>query len=75
MGKRQIRIFRKDIVLKKAEILNKIGHVILADHVVLTGRVLEISEDSLVLENFRFNNHLLNLNQVLEIVYDIETEY
>lgn len=75
MGKRQIRIFRKDIVFKKDEILTKIGHVILADHVVFTGRVLEISEDNLVLEDFRFNNHVLKLSQVLEIVYDIETEY
>ena len=75
MGKRQVRIFRKDIALKKSEILHKTGHVILTDHVVFTGHILDITETGLVLKDFRFNNHVLELNQVLEFVYDIETEY
>jgi hypothetical protein len=75
MGKRQIRIFRKDIVLKKTEIVGREGHVILTDHVVFNGKILEITDRQLILQDLRLNKHVLDLTQLVEVVYDKETVF
>jgi hypothetical protein len=75
MGKRQFRILRKDLLPKQAEIVGKNGHVILTDHVVLNGLILEISDTHLLLENPRAGQHHLNMATIVEVVYDLETEY
>ncbi len=75
MGKRQVRISRKDILLKKSEIEGKPGHVILANHVVHNGQILEITDSHLVLRDPRFHKHSLEIDAILEVVYDKETEY
>ena len=75
MGKRQVRIFRKDILSKKSEIEGKPGHVILSDHVVHHGQFLEVTESHLLLRDPRFNKHTLELGAIEEVVYDKETEY
>ena len=75
MGKRQVRIFRKDILLKKSEIEGKPGHVIMADHVVHNGQIMEITDSHLLLRDPRFNIHALALSAIEEVVYDKETDY
>lgn len=75
MGKRQVRISRKDILVKKSEIEGKLGHVILTDHVVHSGQILVVSDDYLELLDPRFNKHKLEIGAILEIVYDKETDY
>ena len=75
MGKRQIRISRKDILLKKAEIEGKEGHVIMADHVVHNGQILAVSDNYVELRDPRFNKHKLDIGAILEVVYDKETDY
>ncbi|MDB5262224.1 MAG: hypothetical protein JWQ14_1505 [Adhaeribacter sp.] len=75
MGKRQVRIFRKDIFLSKFEIEGKTGHVIMADHVVHNGLILQVTERHLVLRNPRFKEYPLNLDAIEEVVYDKETDY
>jgi hypothetical protein len=75
MGKRQFRILRKDLLPKQADLVGKNGHVILADHVVYNGRILDISDAYLMLENSRLGRHQLNMATILEVVYDQETEY
>ncbi|MGV3587744.1 MAG: hypothetical protein ACO1OF_12120 [Adhaeribacter sp.] len=75
MGKRQVRISRKDILLKKAELEGVTGHVIMADHVVHNGQILAVSDSQLELRDPRFNKHKLEMGAILEIVYDKETDY
>jgi hypothetical protein len=75
MGKRQFRILRKDLLPKQAEIVGRTGHVILADHVVHNGRIREISDAHLILENARTGRHQFNMATIVEVVYDQETEY
>ena len=75
MGKRQIRILRKDILAKQSEILGKTGHVILSDHVVFNGLIEEINQTHLKLRDPRFNQHNLEIAAIEELVYDKETEY
>ena len=75
MGKRQFRILRKDLLPKQADMVGKTGHVILADHVVLTGLIRAISADHLILENARSGRHQINMATITEVVYDQETEY
>ena len=75
MGKRQFRILSKDILAKRVQILNRQGHVILANHVVINGTIQEITESSLTLIDPRKGKHQLALLAIAELVYDKETEY
>jgi hypothetical protein len=75
VGKRQVRISRKELLLKKSEIEGKMGHVIMADHVVHNGQILAVSDKNLELRDPRFNKHILEIGAILEVVYDKETDY
>ncbi|WP_026462860.1 hypothetical protein [Adhaeribacter aquaticus] len=75
MGKRQVRVLRKDIIAKQAEFLGKSGHVILSDHVVFNGLIEEINPTQLKLRDPRFKKHFLEISAIEELVYDIETEF
>lgn len=75
MGKRQIRIFRNNILLKRSEIEGNFGHVILANHVVHNGQILEITEHQVVLLNPRRQKQTFDLAAILEVVFDKETDY
>jgi len=75
VGKRQFRILRKDILQKRAEILGRQGHVIMADHVVHSGTIREITDTYLLLVDPRKGTHQLPFLALAEVVYDKETEY
>jgi len=75
VGKRQVRIFRKDLFLKKSEIQGQDAHVILSDQVVHHGQILSVTEQHLRLRNPRAKEMQLELAAVQEIVYDKETDY
>lgn len=75
MGKRQIRILQQNLLAKKNELEGITGHVILRDHVVHHGRILEILADNLSLENARSGRHQLPMTTIAEVVFDQETEY
>jgi len=75
VGKRQVRILRNDILRKRIEIQGKQGHVILADHVVHNGQILDVTENHLLLRDPRFNQHRLELAAIQEVIYDKETDY
>ena len=53
----------------------KAGHVILANHVVHAGQIQEINEHDLSLLDPRRHKHTFNLNAILEVVFDKETDY
>jgi len=75
VGKRQFRILRKDILQKRAEILGRQGHVIMANHVVHNGTIQEITDTYLTLIDPRKGVHQLPFLALEEVVYDKETEY
>ncbi|AKD02157.1 hypothetical protein POKO110462_11770 [Pontibacter korlensis] len=76
MGKRQTRIFRKDLLNHRFELLQSPAvQVVLRTKVVLTGRLKELDAKGAELEDLRFNRHTFPLEQVEEIIYDIEAPY
>ena len=75
MGKRQFRVPRKDILQKRGEILGRQGHVIMADHVVHSGTIQEITDAYLILVDPRKGKHQLSFLTLAEVIYDKETEY
>jgi len=76
MGKRQTRIFRKDIPQHVQQLLaQKSVQVVLRNKVVLTGLLLQVSPEQLQLQDYRFHKHTLPVEQVEEIIYDTEAAY
>jgi hypothetical protein len=76
MGKRQKRIFRKDIYNHVQELLERrTVQVILRSKVVLNGDILKLTDAELQLQDHRFSRHTFPLEQVEEIIYDIEAPY
>lgn len=75
MGKRQIRIFRRDLLNHTFELLqNPSVQVVLRSRVVLTGVLKELSAAGLQLQDARANRHTFQLEQVEEVIYDVEAE-
>ena len=76
MGKRQVRIFRKDLEKHLPELLQQPAvQVVLRNKAVLAGSLSSIKSDKLQLKDFRFNKHDFSLDEVEEIIYDIEAPY
>lgn len=77
MGKRQIRIYRKDILQRLPELkVQQAVQVILRNRVVLPGRLLvSKEEDELALLDARYNIHQVPLQEIEEVIYDIEAPY
>ncbi|WP_242927748.1 hypothetical protein [Pontibacter vulgaris] len=76
MGKRQYRIFRKDIPQHISEILQQTNvQVVLRTKVVVQGTILSLTTEKLELLDGRRNKHELPVNQIEEIIYDKEAAY
>jgi hypothetical protein len=76
MGKRQIRIFRKDLEQHLSELLQiPVVQVILQNKVVLHGSLSSLKTGELQLQDFRFGKHVIAPEQIEEIIYDIEAPY
>lgn len=76
MGKRQFRIFRKDLLSRRFELLQSPAvQVVLRSKVVLAGKLKELDEKGAELQDLRFNYHAFPLEQVEEIIYDVEAPY
>jgi len=75
MGKRQIRIFRKDIPEHLPELLQKAVQLVLRSRVVLHGVLLKLTPEHLQLQDQRSGKHLVPVEQVEEIIYDVEAPY
>jgi len=75
MGKRQIRIFRTDISEHLPELLQKAVQVVLRSRVVLHGVLLKLTPEQLQLQDQRFGKHMVPVEQVEEIIYDVEAPY
>ncbi|MBC5993583.1 hypothetical protein [Pontibacter cellulosilyticus] len=76
MGKRQVRIFRKDLEKHLPELVQQPAvQVVLRSKVVLAGSLSSINSGKLQLKDFRFNKHEFLPEEVEEIIYDIEAPY
>ncbi len=76
MGKRQKRIFRKDIPQHIQELLQQeTVQVVLRSKVVIQGHLLHLTAEELQLQDQRFSKHTLPLDEVEEIIYDFEAPY
>ncbi|MCJ8165831.1 hypothetical protein MKJ04_13345 [Pontibacter sp. E15-1] len=76
MGKRQKRIFRKDIEAHTSELLERqTVQVVLRSRVVMQGHLLHLTAEELQLQDQRFSKHTMPLDDVEEIIYDFEAPY
>ncbi len=76
MGKRQVRIFRKDLQGRAMELLQRPSvQVITRSKIVLHGVLKELSPEILQLQDPRLHLHTLPLEQIEEVIYDIEAPY
>lgn len=76
MGKRQIRIHRKDLHHRAPELLQQpFVQVLLQSRTVFSGKPLHLSKQELQLQDLRFNRHTLPLEQVEEVIYDVEAAW
>ena len=73
MGKRQVRIFQKNLAGKGAEITGLEVHIILSDNRVFHGTLNEFSDVSLCIIDYRQRLHTFGLGEIQELVYDLET--
>ncbi|WP_242916380.1 hypothetical protein [Pontibacter liquoris] len=76
MGKRQIRIFRKDIVNRASELLLQPAvQVVLRSRVVLHGVLEKLNQEQLQLQDQRFGRHVVSVAEIEEIIYDLEAPW
>jgi EAL domain-containing protein (putative c-di-GMP-specific phosphodiesterase class I) len=75
MGKRQTRIFNRDILKNKSVLLNLEVNLLLKSGIALHGLIIEITEQMLVLKDLRMKKHLLPIQLIEEIMLDKETLY
>ncbi|WP_439880182.1 hypothetical protein ACSX1A_13575 [Pontibacter sp. MBLB2868] len=76
MGKRQVRIFRKNLEEHLPELLLQSSvQVVLRSKAVLNGVLSSSGPAMLALQDFRFGKHTFAFNDVEEVIYDIEAPY
>lgn len=75
MGKRQVRIFQKDIYPNRPRLLRQDAHVVLRSARVLRGVISELTNSHLTLLNHRQHPQSVELEEVEEVVYDLEAEH
>ncbi|MBD1396796.1 hypothetical protein H9Q13_06430 [Pontibacter sp. JH31] len=76
MGKRQIRIFRKDIPQHLPELLLQDSvQVILRNRVVVQGKLKTATADNFEILDGRRNQHAIPVRDVEEVIYDVEAPY
>ena len=75
MGKRQTRIFSKDLVNKYSSIAGLEVNIVLRNKTVLHGRPVQIEQQTLIIKDLRSKTHKLQLSEIEEIIIDKETIY
>jgi len=76
MGKRQIRISGTKLQQHTSELLNQPAvQVVLRSRVVLAGKVLTISPETITVQDMRRSKHVLPADQLQEIIYDVEADW
>ena len=73
MGKRQVRVFQKNLAEKAPDITGREVQIILCDNRVFHGTLNEFSDVSLCIIDYRQRLHTFGLGEIQELVYDLET--
>jgi ribosome maturation factor RimP len=74
MGKRQTRIFTKELK-EFSSIVGLEVNVLLRNNTVFHGKLLQIDQQTLTLKDLRLKKHVLLLIEVEEIMIDKEAMY
>ena len=75
MGRRQTRIFQRDILPQAASLPGKEANIVLTNQATLHGVVLEISGDNLIIRDMRLKKHTVSLAHIHEITLDYMAEW
>jgi len=76
MGKRQIRISGVKLQEHEMELLSQPAvQVILRNRVVVTGKLLQTSPETITIRDMRLNQQVLPADQIQEVIYDIEAAW
>jgi hypothetical protein len=76
MGKRQFRIFRKDILNHVPDLLVQPSvQVVQSNRVVMQGLVQSVNEERLELVDGRRHKHIVPMHLIEEIIYDKEAAF
>ena len=75
MGKRQTRIFSKNLIKSFPSIAGLEANIVLRNKTVFHGKLFQINEQNLFIKDLRLKQHKLLLSEIEEIVVDKETLY
>ena len=76
MGKRQIRISGTKLQQHTLELLERpVVQVVLRSRVVLAGKLLQVSPETITVLDMRRSKHELPTDQIEEIIYDKEAAF
>ena len=82
VGKRNVRIRRKDLKRRLPHLQGEEVHVILLDGRTFAGKVTAVAEESLTVRDanarwtsLKRHTHQIPLNDVLEVIFDKVTDY
>jgi hypothetical protein len=75
MGKRQVRIFNRELIARQAEILQQEVQVVLQNGAVVQGKATAFTADKITVTDKRFHKHALAITEVAEVVFDKESLY
>ena len=75
MGKRLIRIEEKDMFSRKAEIEGKEIHVVFKSNITLSGILLSIDLDNLLLKDLKGHLIKIPIANISECIYDYKAPY
>ncbi|RAU82250.1 hypothetical protein [Pontibacter arcticus] len=76
MGKRQIRIYRNDIVAQAMKLVaQETVQLVQRNRVVLIGKLLSVSESGVELSDNNNGKHVFPLQHIEEIIYDREAAW
>ena len=76
MGKRQIRISGTKLQQHTLELLERpVVQVVLRNRVVLAGKLLDVSPETITVLDMRRSKQVLPTDQIQEIIYDLEAAF
>lgn len=75
MGKRQARIFAKDIPIKLLELVHKEVNILLKNGTVFHGIINNTASSAIHLTDMLGRKHIVEISLIAEIILDIESLY
>jgi hypothetical protein len=75
MGKRQTRIFAKDIPMKLLDVQNKEVNILLKNGTVFHGIIKHTAGSAIHLTDMLGRKHIVNISMIAEKILDMETLY